>query len=349
LKLGQLQRRKGNNEAAQANYTQGLDARRKYLELEPNNPDAMAQMAIGCGALGELALESGDGTLAFQFFSEALKWRDRALELEQEDTVKQRERAGLYDNLGKSRQALRDKDGALSYFVKGRDIRQTLLTSEPANQPLQVELGNSLVNVGDVHLQLSADPMAAREQYQQAVKLREEVVAANPQNSGMKRALAFAYYRLATACLHAGDREIADELYAKALPIYKEQVLAIPYILTLARLGQHGGASERADKVVARRPSDRNILVEAACCYALCTAAVEHPKAVPAPGPEKSALAATYMNKALANLREAIKLGWKDLVRLETDPDFAPLRKSPDFQAIVHEVSKESSSIHNGS
>ncbi|MCS6978294.1 MAG: protein kinase [Gemmatales bacterium] len=341
LKLGHLERRKGNNEAAHNNYTKSLEARRRYLDLEPQNPDALVQMAIGYGALGDLALDSGDGELAFQLFSEEMKWRDRAAELQEENLVRRRERAALNDNLGKSRQALWDKDGALYYFEKSKDLRKALLTLEPANQALQAELGSSYTNIGDIYLQFLNNPAAARDQYQEAVKLREEIVAGNPYNVAMKRMLAFAYYRLATAHLHLGDRDSADILYARALPIYKDQQLVIPYILTLARLGQHGAASERADKLVSRRPGDRNILVETACCYALCAAALDHPKAEPAPGANKSNLAATYAEKAVNNLRQAVKLGWKDLARLETDPDLAPLRESQSFQAIVYELGKE--------
>jgi hypothetical protein len=39
--------------------------------------------------------------------------------------------------------------------------------------------------------------------------------------------------------------------------------------------------------------------------------------------------------QALARLRTALQLGFRDLGRLETDPEWAPLREQPDFQAIA--------------
>jgi hypothetical protein len=44
---------------------------------------------------------------------------------------------------------------------------------------------------------------------------------------------------------------------------------------------------------------------------------------------------AGYQSRALQHLTKAADLGYKDLLQYTTDPDLAPLRKTPDYQAII--------------
>ena len=52
----------------------------------------------------------------------------------------------------------------------------------------------------------------------------------------------------------------------------------------------------------------------------------------------KDAAAEKFAAQAVLYLRGAVRLGFKDAERIQKDPDLAPLRTRPDFQAIVREL-----------
>ena len=77
-------------------------------------------------------------------------------------------------------------------------------------------------------------------------------------------------------------------------------------------------------------PKDEFLYEQAACGYAL---AAETVAADPA-------LVRRYISAALDCLRQAKKHGWNDPSTLEIDPDLEPLRKDPEFQALLEEFKK---------
>ncbi len=96
-------------------------------------------------------------------------------------------------------------------------------------------------------------------------------------------------------------------------------------MLARARCGQHEKAAERA--AVLQRTAGKNVrvLFQAACGYALCSAAAGQETA---PGKE-------YRAKALGVLREMIAAGYRDRAELERDPDLDPIRDDAAFREVL--------------
>lgn len=46
----------------------------------------------------------------------------------------------------------------------------------------------------------------------------------------------------------------------------------------------------------------------------------------------------TYAGLAVAALREAVAAGFKDLDRLQTDPDFDPIAQHPRFKDLIEQL-----------
>jgi hypothetical protein len=98
---------------------------------------------------------------------------------------------------------------------------------------------------------------------------------------------------------------------------------------------------------VATDPKDEQINFQAACGYALAAGAgrVEQVTAQAVGAPLPSAVAAAIdallvwhdTNQALGCLRKGKARGWTDVVKLETDPDFEPIRHDPAFLALIAE------------
>ena len=110
-------------------------------------------------------------------------------------------------------------------------------------------------------------------------------------------------------CRHAatalGDWKTLLEQPADVLPVLLE--------MRGTQSVQAGQAADAVGAVAKLRElgaATANQLYNAACVYSLCAS-------------------------ALATLREAIAVGWKDFAHMQKDPDLAPLRDLPEFKELI--------------
>jgi hypothetical protein len=99
-------------------------------------------------------------------------------------------------------------------------------------------------------------------------------------------------------------------------------------MFVLSRCGQHERVGAIAQKLRAGKSQDRELLVEVACCYALCAGAAA----------DDAELKRRYTHEALATLGQAIAQGFQDRLCLETEPDLDPIRGEPGFKELVAKV-----------
>ncbi len=104
----------------------------------------------------------------------------------------------------------------------------------------------------------------------------------------------------------------------------------VDLMLAFARCGEHAQAAQIAERLIASPPKDEFLYVQAACGYAIAARA--------AAGDE--GLVRRYKSAAFDCLRQARKRGWNDVETLEIDPDLEPIRKDPEFKAVVQEYRK---------
>jgi serine/threonine-protein kinase len=100
-----------------------------------------------------------------------------------------------------------------------------------------------------------------------------------------------------------------------------------------ARRGETGWA-----KIVSN-PATKALLAGARYNYARCCARAAAGKEGPRTGPKPITAEERerYCALAIGQLREAIRLGWKDMKRLKKDPDLEPIRKEPRFKELLKE------------
>ncbi|MHC4599504.1 MAG: TPR end-of-group domain-containing protein, partial [Planctomycetota bacterium] len=168
-----------------------------------------------------------------------------------------------------------------------------------------------------------------------------------------------------------GDFERAAEDYESALAIVKDGipmlkkdlarvralVLVPPWARELRRAGEilrrgdYAGARDVYEKALAQgekpgahgRNRFQPLVVTArynlACIYSLASTGKKAMLADPEPcSPEE---ATSMRQKALANLRKALELGYKDLDHIRKDSDLAPLRDLPEFEALLAEYEEK--------
>src|SRR5262249_22722515 len=150
--------------------------------------------------------------------------------------------------------------------------------------PLKADLAVVLAKLGDVELCDRNDPKAALAHYQEHVKLYRELTTSE-EIAGMRRRLSQAYYRSATAALHAGDQAASERDFRLCLRLREDFNRDYPtnlgggseLMLVRARCGLIGEATAAADNLERHPTAGKSpaLLFQAACAYALCAAAAE--------------------------------------------------------------------------
>ncbi len=160
----------------------------------------------------------------------------------------------------------------------------------------------------------------------------ESALAQNPEELRVQPLMAAANDGLAAIALRAHREADAQRLFQASLEIRSELVRLEPgnrprraeLALALAHCGRRDEAVRQADELV-RTAADRPaLLIPLARCFAACAAA--EPDA---------ARRQRDVARLLDALGAAVRNGYRDVVVLTSDPDFAPFRAAPDFQAIM--------------
>ena len=80
-------------------------------------------------------------------------------------------------------------------------------------------------------------------------------------------------------------------------------------------------------------PTKADDLYNLACGHGVLVAALR--KASPDTTEDEQWREAKHIAAALATLRQAVAAGYSDFKHMATDPDLAPLRDLPEFQALI--------------
>jgi hypothetical protein len=106
----------------------------------------------------------------------------------------------------------------------------------------------------------------------------------------------------------------------------------------LLKFERHQEAVDTAQELAATFPESPLANYQAACYIGRAVPIVENDAKL---GPaERRRRADEYRMLALQQLRQAVKVGYRDVAQMRSDPDLAPLRDQPDFQALLAELDR---------
>jgi tetratricopeptide (TPR) repeat protein len=126
------------------------------------------------------------------------------------------------------------------------------VSEEPANALAKDLLASSYRKLADMQ-KLTNHPAAARADYVNAIKLGQEIVAAEPGNREFKTHLALALGDLADICYQIGTNDEARPLYRQSLELWQALVESDPEDLqTQLRLVQSQSHAARPDRDAAQ-------------------------------------------------------------------------------------------------
>jgi tetratricopeptide (TPR) repeat protein/tRNA A-37 threonylcarbamoyl transferase component Bud32 len=335
--------------AAQSRYREALALMEDLLAHPPANPEMppteiRAWVAESYQRLGHLAERLGpaSGNDAEGIFEKALKLHKEVAAAEPSPGAKKK-LAHAHYVLGEAQWNRHRETEAEKHYEAALALCIAAVRGDPDSVRFKAELFNLCGNVGD-KLLLRGETARALPFYAAAIGPAERLAAIDGRVV-VHRILSQSYYRMAVACARLNDAPGADANFAKCLAI-REKVYAvnkndngaIDLMIARARCGKHEQAAALADDLLRRRPKHVAVLIQAACCYALCSSAVGHGKAATQLTSEDKAQQERYTERAIAALRNARANGYKDAHNLEVEPDLDPIRADSRFHSLIAEM-----------
>jgi tetratricopeptide (TPR) repeat protein len=328
----------GDSARAEKYYDEAIKINEECVEKAPDQEQFKRDLANSLGHLAAVEMSLGHLDKAREIYKREITVRDSFSEGLRNSIESRRELAGLYERLAELSLRTNQVEEGRQYYERCALVRDAVLAERPTLWPVVYDRARSYNNAAFLCFPRGNDPAAARALHQEALELIEARANADPANFDIKRVLAETLYYEATTALHSGDAKAAAAGYHRVLQIRRElasepkaKMSQVDLMLALARCGEHAEAAKIAEMLVATPPRDEQLYFFSACGYALAGGAVSK---------NDPALAHQYSAKALECLRKGKERGWADAASLETDPDLAPIRTDPAFQAFLGEFPK---------
>jgi tetratricopeptide (TPR) repeat protein len=329
--------RLGDIPAASKACRKGRDIRQRLAEADPSSGRAQGDLAIAAGKLGDVLQRLGDIRGARTAYQQVQAILERAAQADAANLRTQDALATAHERAGDVQRQLDDVAGARELYARCLAIRQRLTEARPNDFGAQDALVTSYYKLGRCD---EADFQFGRavEQYDRALALLSRLPAGTKGADQPRQAERRHDLEQALARCQAAERAVADLEFALRQPPEQVPQFLDLRVRALCRQGKHVDAAGTADRVrqLAGKNADR--LYDAACYYALCSAAIaagQPDERLPA---ADRSLRDRYVTRALGVLREAIQAGFNKLAPLKGDHDLDPLRPRDDFRKLVAEL-----------
>ena len=199
-------------------------------------------------------------------------------------------------------------------------------------------LAHSRERLGDYLLRTGKNA-EAREQYKSSLALFQAIAENDPKNVEAGADYSRVLYSLALSDFRVGDKVAAADHFKRSLTIRdarvrdrSEGVALKDLLVTQAQNRLTKEAIETAESVLKQFGRDPGSLVDVACCFAICSG-IQVADAATKDIADRNAV------RAVELLKNAIDLGYRDIVNLETEPDLDALRNRDDFKKLLLDLS----------
>jgi tetratricopeptide (TPR) repeat protein len=303
FKLADIWRDLGDPVKSRDHAQSGLDQAARFLKQVDGTPRAGVGkrfMSNAHFALGRACIRAGDQAGAWGHCEQCLELRQELAKALPQSALVKFELGAAHLALGDMKLELRQPQEALDQFLKGHAILAVLYEADRKDALNQFILGNSFYRLGTARALLGQEA-AADKDFQEALKLRQELVKEDPNNRQRKLELMPA---LACCGLYAKAGRMADEFRQRGL--------------------------KSADYAFA-----------VAATYALCIKAVAHANKGSQPNESDKALTDRYFSLAMEALNQAVKYGYKDVRALKHLPDLDALQGYRPYKELVSSMEVE--------
>jgi WD40 repeat protein len=284
--------------------------------------------------LGNIRPPSENLEAARSTYQEDLEAAERLVAAEPGNTQALQDLMFAYGNMGSITLQLGEIETARDYYKQGLAAAESAssVASEEPEARRNVMLGHFYVARVSM---LLLDFTAAIEDYTIALSIADELIAAghNVDQSRQER-------EVIASGLHTAEHEATQavaalgdwETFIKRPGARSRLSMRIQL---LSRAGRFDEIPQTAAMLRSLDSENANNLYNAACGYAVSTAALQ-PEGSEELTPEQLSQRQEYINLALDCLRESIAAGWNDFHYMQQDPDLAALRDLPEFEELMH-------------
>jgi serine/threonine protein kinase len=301
----------------------------QYREASANTHYNLGQVLWDTGKLGDAATE----------FRSTLKLREQLVAASPSVPRYRESLAISYHDLGVLLVLLGRRAEAETCFRAALKLREELIADFSTVLDYAVDLGITYYCLGKLQLeQTKGEPATAFESLAQAIHTLSTVLAKDEHHPKARKFLIAAHRDRIGARLQRHQ-------YAEALPDFDHAIelaegterdyFRVHRAITLLRTGQTAEAVDAADSLTQGKNLTGEVLYNAACFYALASAARTHNRQQ----------TESHAAKAITLLRRAQAAGYfQDAGRvgdLKQDTDFDTLRSRGDYQRLIQELEKK--------
>jgi tetratricopeptide (TPR) repeat protein len=341
------------------NYAESERAGRQAVQLmeelageRPNDLELRDNLARSCDDLAQLLQQTGKLNEAEKAYRQALAiWEKVATD--RPERVEYRmyadaTRAHIAGLLASARR-IREAEEAYRQTRVALEKRMADFPGQPAYTYerdfayLDWNLGNLLRDAGRAQ--------EAEKLYRRALAAHEKLTGDYPAEPNYRQEQAFVCWLMGGLLQGTGRAPEAEKFYRQAVAVGENLVANYPdtvgfrlrlsqYIGLLAenllQQGKHAEAAKVAEKFPGARPKAASGYQKAALLLARCVTLAD--KDALLAQAQRKELAQRYADRAMALLRQAVALGYKNATQLKKDANLEPLRTRDDFMRLLAEL-----------
>jgi tetratricopeptide (TPR) repeat protein len=327
----------GQRPEARYQYERAVAIDRAMAKTRPSEVPVLDQLVRAARSLGQLCLLEQQPAFAANLALEAHAAAEAWSKIEPGRMGPRREAFFALALLADACAALHDWPAARQAFEKMAATVEGYAGADPSQVLAQIDKAECAIGRGRLE-QLDYRYKDALSWYEQGVAILQPLEA-----DGKLKAFPQLAGRLSQAKASADEcrsilRAIDDIKAALDQPKERAVHLLVGRSAGLARLGRPAEAAATAERLRQLAPQDGINLYNVACCYGLCATAVVAGKADDALSADDKAGRARYLAQALKDLRAAASHGFRDVAKIESDPDLDPLRQDGAYRALVAEL-----------
>jgi len=337
INLGELFLALGQADEARRHLERAAAITRAAAKAAPDNLMAQRELAFALRSLGQVCLREAQPSLARNLAREAHAAAAVWATSEPTNLLAKREAASCLGLLADACLALHDLPAAREALDQMIGTVEGSAGPEPATLGRRIYLANVYVVRGTVE-QLDHRFDEALAWYDRALAILRPLKADGQLKSFPQEAARLDEAEKTAAECRSILQAIADINVALREPPATALRLLVGRAGALARRGRPADAAATAEKMRELQPQDGVNLYNVARCYALCIPAVGTGKAPDALTAEEKAARAGYAAQAVKDLRAAADHGFRDLAKIETDPDLDVLRSDAGYKTFIAEL-----------
>ena len=236
----------GDAELALEQFEEAFRIAQQLFAANPNSAQAARDLSVSLDRLGDFYRARGqarDAELALKQFEEALRIDQQLFTANPNSAQAARDLSVSLDRLGdfyRARGQAGDAELALKQFEEALAIRRQLFSADPNSAHAARDLSVSLNRLGDFYRARgqAGDAELALEQFEEALRIAQQLFAANPNSAQAARDLSVFLNRLGDfyrARGQAGDAELALKQFEESIRIDQQLFTANPNSAEAAR------------------------------------------------------------------------------------------------------------------